>query len=88
MELTLPWVEEWGGARTNANGKRVYNEKPVKQASKNISIKMLKNVGMTVPKSRETSAVYMQQDRDEGMQKNRRWGQYICSKTGDEGMQQ
>ena len=33
------------------------------QGSKNISIKMLKDVGMTVPKSRETSAVYMQQDR-------------------------
>ena len=30
---------------------------------KNISIKMLKDVGMTVQKSRETSAVYMQQDR-------------------------
>ena len=30
--------------------------------SKNISIKMLKDVGMTVTKSRETSAVYMQQD--------------------------
>ena len=29
---------------------------------KNISIKVLKDVGMTVPKSRETSAVYMQQD--------------------------
>ena len=28
---------------------------------KNISIKMLKDVGMTVPKSRETRAVYMQQ---------------------------
>ena len=28
---------------------------------KNIS--MLKDVGMTVPKSRETSAIYMQQDR-------------------------
>ena len=28
------------------------------QESKNISIKMLKDVGMTVPKSRETSAVY------------------------------
>ena len=27
-----------------------------------------KIVGKTVPKSRETSAVYMQQDRDEGMQ--------------------
>ena len=35
-----------------------------------ISIKMLKDVGMAVPKSRETSAVY------------------ICTKTGDEGMQQ
>ena len=33
------------------------------KGSKNISIKMLKDVGMTVPKSRETSAVYMQQDR-------------------------
>ena len=43
--------------------KRVYNEKAVKQGSKNISIKMLKDVGMIVPKSRETSAVYMQQDR-------------------------
>ena len=32
---------------------------------KNISIKMLKDVGMTVPKRRETRAVYMQ---DEGMQ--------------------
>ena len=30
---------------------------------KNISIKMLKDVGMTVPKSRETRAVYMQQHR-------------------------
>ena len=30
-----------------------------------------------MPKSRATSAVYMQQDRG--------WGQYICSKTGDEG---
>ena len=39
------------------------NEKTVKQRSKNISIKMLKDVGMTVPESRETSAVYMQQDR-------------------------
>ena len=41
---------------------------------------MLKDVGMTVPKSRETSAVYMQQDRGRG--------QYICSKTEDKGMQQ
>ena len=63
--------------------------------SKNISTKMLKDVGMTVPKSRETSAVdsYMQQDRGWGqyiyMQQDRGWGQYICSKTGgDEGMQQ
>ena len=38
---------------------------------------ILKDVGMTVLKSRETSAVYMQQDRGRG--------QYICSKTGDEG---
>ena len=47
---------------------------------------MLKDVGMTVPKSRETSAVYATQgmrtvylyaarQEDEGMQ-------YICSKTG------
>ena len=28
----------------------------------NTSIKMLKDVGMTVPEIRETSAVYMQQD--------------------------
>ena len=33
----------------------------ISQESKNISIKMLKDVGMTMPKSRETSAVYMQQ---------------------------
>ena len=33
------------------------------QGSKNIFIKMLKDVGMIVPKRRETSAVYMQQDR-------------------------
>ena len=55
---------KWGGARTNAKSivyicKRVCNEKAVKQGSKNISIKMLKDVGMTVPKSRETSAVYI-----------------------------
>ena len=36
------------------------SEKPVKQESKNISTKMLKDVGMTVPKSRETSTVYIQ----------------------------
>ena len=60
--------------------KRVYNKKLVKQESKNIFIKMLKDVGMIVPKHRETSAVYMQQYT--------RTGQYICSKTGDEGMQQ
>ena len=36
----------------------------VHKSSKNICIKMLKDVGMTVPKIRETSAVvYMQQDR-------------------------
>ena len=34
-------------------------QKIVKQGSKNISIKMLKDVGMTVPKSRETSVVYI-----------------------------
>ena len=41
--------------------KQVYNEKPVKQGSKNISIKMhmLKDIGMTVPESRETSAAYI-----------------------------
>ena len=40
-----------------------YNQPYCHKGSKNISIKMLKDVGMTVPKSRETSAVYMQQDR-------------------------
>ena len=45
--------------------KQVYNKKPVKQGSKNIFIKMLKDVGMTVPKSRE-SAVYWQQGRGRG----------------------
>ena len=42
----------------------------MKQESKNIYIKMLKNVGMTVPKSRETSAVYIYMQQDRG------WGQY------------
>ena len=48
--------------------------------SKNISIKMLKDVGMTVPKSRETSAVYtrvyyyMQQHRGWYVQQDRGWG--------------
>ena len=46
---------------------------------------MLKDAGMTVPKSKETSVVYMQQyicnkTGDEG-------SIYACSKTGDEGMQ-
>ena len=51
----------------------------MKQESKHISIKMLKDVGMKVPRSRETSAVdYMQQHRDEG-------SIFICSKTEDEG---
>ena len=35
----------------------------IRNKCKNISIKMLKDVGMTVPKSRETRAVYMQQHR-------------------------
>ena len=45
------------------------------QESKNISTKMLKDVGMTVPKSRETSTVYIQ-----GMR-----AVYLCAATGDEG---
>ena len=67
---------------------------PISSYSKNISYKMLKDVGMTVPKSRETSEVYsyMQQHRGWGqynyMQQDRGWEQYICSKTRDEGMQQ
>ena len=72
--------------------------------SKNISTKMLKDVGMTVPTSRETRAVYRSicsKTEDEGsiyaarqrmravyMQQDRGWGQYICSKTEDGGMQQ
>ena len=48
--------------------------------SKNISIKMLKDVGMTVPKSRETRTVYICSNAgDEG-------SIYICSKIGDEGI--
>ena len=35
--------------------------------SKNISSKMLKDVGMTVPKSRETSAVYCYMQQHRGM---------------------
>ena len=54
-------------------------KKPVKQGSKNISIKMLKDVGMTVPKSRETSVVYICSNTgNEGTI-------FICSKTEDEG---
>ena len=54
----------------------------MKVKCKNISIKMLKDVGMTVPKSRETSVVYMQQDKGLGQY------MYICSKAGDDSMQQ
>ena len=57
-----------GGARTHAKSivfaSEYTTKKAVKQGSKNI--KMIKDVGMTVVKSRET----------------------VCSKTGDEGMQQ
>ena len=38
---------------------------------------MLKDVGMTVPKSRETSAVYSITGEEGSI--------FICSKTGDEG---
>ena len=60
--------------------------------SKNVSIKMLKDVGMTVPKSRETSAI-CSNTGDEGSificSKTGDEGSiFICSKTGDEGMQQ
>ena len=47
------------------------------KGNKNISYKMLKDVGMTVPKSRETSAI-SNNTGDEGSIN-------ICSKTGDEG---
>ena len=54
-------------------------KKTVKQGSKNISIKMLKDVGMTVPKSRETSVVYICSNTgNEGTI-------FICNKTKDEG---
>ena len=43
---------------------------------------MLKDVGMTVPKSRETSAVYMQQDKAVYMQQDRGWGQYMQQDRG------
>ena len=52
-------------------------EKMLPSIYKGISYKMLKDVGMTVPKSRETSAVYSYvQDEDSII---------ICSKTGNEG---
>ena len=41
---------------------------------------MLKDVGMTVPKSRETSAVYISQYAATQGKRD-----FICSKTGDEG---
>ena len=53
-------------------------KKPVKQESKKISIKVLKDVGMAVPKRRETSAICGNTGNESS----------ICSKTGDEGMQQ
>ena len=37
------------------------------QESKNVSIKLLKDVGMTVPESRETSAVYTMYAARQGM---------------------
>ena len=51
---------------------------------------MLKDVGMTVPKKRETSAVYICSNTgDEGSificSKTEDEGKYICSKTEDEG---
>ena len=65
-------------------------KKTVKQGSKSISIKMLKEVGMTVPKSRETSAVYICSNTgNEGTIFICSKTEYIiCTKTGDEGMQQ
>ena len=45
------------------NGKELWMSLYTLQGSKNISIKMLKDIGMIVLKSRETSAVYMQQDK-------------------------
>ena len=45
------------------NGKELWMSLYTLQGSKNISIKMWKDIGMIVSKSRETSAVYMQQDR-------------------------
>ena len=48
------------------------------KGSKKISIKMLKDVGMTVPKSRKTSAVYIcSKTGNEGTI-------FICNKTEDE----
>ena len=52
---------QMGGARTHAKSIEFASEDTTKnQWNKcgNISIKMLKDVGITVPKSRETSAVY------------------------------
>ena len=50
-----------GGARTHAKSIVFVSEYTTNPGSKNITL--LKDVGMIVPKSRETSAVYMQQDR-------------------------
>ena len=47
------------------------------KGSKNISIRMLKDVGMTVPKSRETSVYICSNTGNERL--------FICSKTEDEG---
>ena len=54
-----------------------WEKKPfVFQKNKGVKTLMLKDVGMTVPKSRETSAVYICSNTgDEG-------SIFICSKTG------
>ena len=59
----MPQAAKWGWTHTHTKSIIFASEKNQSNKFKNIAIKMLKDVGMTMPKSRETSAVYMQQDR-------------------------
>ena len=54
----------WGSQKCRALYLQASMQQKISETSeKNSSIKMLMDVGMTVPKGREASTVYMEQDR-------------------------